>query len=880
MLTLISMLFTIETNPVGGQSAAEVWQSLRRLNTTGTVLHTTAHPDDEDGALLTWLSRGQGIRTGLFSLTRGEGGANLIGPELFDALGILRTEEQLVTAQHYDVDLFFGKTVDFGYSKRLDESIEKWGHHLLLEDTVRIIRTYRPQVIIARFAGNSSDGHGHHQASGVVTREAFSIAADPTQFPEQIRAGLHPWQAQKLYTTRSRWRRNNDTEPPDLLRIDTGEYDSLLGYSYHEISRRGLSYQRSQGAGQRQASRGSWFSSLQLVDTILPADKLEKGPFDGIDTTIMGMSRFTEQNVDLNVMLVKLQRSVEDALVTCSHRQPWASLPYLAAGLRQTRELIETIGAKELQKFNKNHLYFLLKNKEQEFMHAANKALGISMEVLVDPPLAEEGTPSFFRSSETFNVAIPGQVFTLTTKIVNPSPLNIELVQSTLHTPKNWGVRNLRQNLVVLGHNGEATAHFEVRVPEDVDYSQPYWSRQSEYHDDVYMVDQPKFAHLPFQPPEVLGVLAYRVEGSEFKMTQPAQTVRMIQPWGERRRLLAVAPALSLTVSPSIGVIPVTTEQQITVQVEVLNNVKDIAKGKIHLQTPKSWVVTPNEQPLHFTHEGEIQTFPFQISIPMNLEVGVNHTVQAMAEYNGQQYTEGYQIIDHRDLEPRHLYRPASMELRTIDVKVKPSLKLGYIMGVGDKVPQALEQLGIKVQILGNEDLAFSDLSLFDTIVVGIRAYAVRVDLKAYNRRLLDYVHQGGNLIVQYQTPEFDAAPYGPYPYKMGRRPEEVSEEDAKVTILEPDHPMFKSPNQITPSDFDGWVEERGSKFLAEWDSRYKPLLSCNDKDQEPQSGGLLVAHYGAGIYTYAAYAFYRQLPAGISGAYRLFSNLISSGGN
>ena len=220
------------------------------------------------------------------------------------------------------------------------------------------------------------------------------------------------------------------------------------------------------------------------------------------------------------------------------------------------------------------------------------------------------------------------------------------------------------------------------------------------------------------------------------------------------------------------------------------------------------------------------------------------------------------------------------MELRTIDVKVKPSLKLGYIMGVGDKVPQALEQLGIKIQILGNEDLAFSDLSLFDTIVVGIRAYAVRVDLKAYNRRLLDYVHQGGNLIVQYQTPEFDAAPYGPYPYKMGRRPEEVSEEDAKVTILEPDHPMFTSPNQITPSDFDGWVEERGSKFLAEWDSRYKPLLSCNDKDQEPQSGGLLVAHYGAGIYTYAAYAFYRQLPAGVSGAYRLFSNLISSGGN
>jgi len=880
MLALISIFFTVAINPVRGQSAAGVWQSLKRLNTTATVLHTTAHPDDEDGALLTWLSRGQGIRTGLFSLTRGEGGANLIGPELFDALGILRTEEQLATVRYYDVDLFFGRTVDFGYSKRLDESIAKWDRHLLLEDTVRIIRTYRPEVIIARFAGNSGDGHGHHQTSGVITREAFGIAADPSQFPEQIRTGLQPWQAKKLYTTRSRWR-SNDTEPANLLRIDTGAYDPLLGQSYYEIARKGLSYQRSQGAGQRQASRGSWFSSLQLVDTILDKDKLEKSPFDGIDTTIVGMSRFTEQNVDLNTMLTKLQRSIEDALATCSHRQPWVVLPYLAEGLKQTRELVTTLETAELQEFNKDHLYFLLKNKEQEFMDAANKALGLSIEVLVDPPSTEDDAPSFFRSPETFNVAIPGQIFTLTTKVVNPSPLRIEPIQTTLHTPKHWGVRVLRQDLSALSHNGETETRFEVHVPEESSYSRPYWSRQSEYYDDVYTVNQPEFAHLPFSPPEVVGMLAYRIEGVEFKITQPAQTVQMIPPGGERRRLLTVAPALSLTVSPSIGVISVETGQQIfTVRVEVLNNVKGIAEGKVRLQIPKNWIVTPNEHHLRFTHEGEIQTFPFQVSISPNLEVDVNYTVQAIAEHNEKQYTEGYQVIDHRDLEPRYLYRPASMELHTIGVKVKQDLKVGYIMGVGDKVPQALEQLGIKVQMLGNEDLASGDLSSFNTIVVGIRAYAVRADLKAYNRRLLDYVHHGGNLIVQYQTPEFDAAPYGPYPYKMGRRPEEVSEEDAEVTILEPDHPMLKSPNQITSSDFNGWVEERGSKFMTEWDSGYKPLLFCHDKDQEPQNGGLLVASYGAGVYTYTAYAFYRQLPAGVSGAYRLFSNLISSGNN
>ena len=878
MLTFISTLFTITMNSVEGQNAAGVWQSLKRLNTTATVLHTTAHPDDEDGALLTWLSRDQGIRTGLFSLTRGEGGANLIGPELFDALGILRTEELLVAARYYDVDLFFGKTVDFGYSKRLDESIEKWDHRLLLEDTVRLIRTYRPEVIIAKYAGNSGDGHGQHQTSGVITREAFGMAADPTQFPEQIRTGLQPWQAKKLYTARSRWR-NSDTEPPNLLRIDTGAYNPLLGHSYHEIARKGLSYQRSQGAGKRQASRGSWFSSLQLVDTVLPEDKLEKNPFDGIDTTIMGMSRFTEQNADLNAMLIKLQRSIEDALTACSHRQPWVVLPYLAEGLRQTRELVETVNVTELQEFNKNHLYFLLKNKVQEFRDAANKALGLSIEVLVDPPPAEDGVSSFSRSSETFNVAIPGQVFTLTTKVVNPSPLRIEPIQATLHVPKHWVVRVLQQDLSALSHNDEVQARFEVRVPEEANYSRPYWSRQSEYHDDVYTVDRPEFTHLPFQPPEVVGMLTYRIEGVEFKISQPAQTVQMIQPWGERRRLLMVAPALSLTVSPSIGVILVETGQQtFTARAEVLNNVKGITEGKVHLQIPENWTVTPNEHHLHFTHEGEIQTFPFQISVPQNLGADVNYTVRAVAEYNGKQYTEGYQVIDHQDLEPRYLYRPASMELHTVDVKVEPGLKVGYIMGVGDKVPQALEQIGIKVQMLGSEDLASGDLGLFNTIIIGIRAYAVRTDLKAYNRRLLDYVRHGGNLVVQYQTPEFDAAPYGPYPYKMGRRPEEVSEEDAEVTILEPDHPMLKSPNQITSSDFNGWVEERGSKFMTEWDSGYKPLLFCHDKDQEPQNGGLLVADYGAGVYTYTAYAFYRQLPAGVSGAYRLFSNLISFG--
>ena len=709
MLTLISTLLTLTVSAVEDRNAAAVWQSLKRLSTTATVLHTTAHPDDEDGPLLTWLSRGQGIRTGLFSLTRGEGGANLIGPELFDALGILRTEEQLATAQYYDVDLFFGQTVDFGYSKQLDESLEKWDRQLLLADTVRLIRTYRPNVIIARFTGDSGDGHGHHQASGLITRQAFSLAADPSQFPEQIGAGLQPWQAQKLYISRSRWR-NNDTEPSNLLRIDTGKYDPLLGRSYYEIARQGLSYQRSQGAGQRQASKGSWFSSLQLIETVLPHNKLEKHPLDDIDTTIIGMSCFTEGDSNLNAMLIELQRAVDEALSVSSFREPWVTMPYLAKGLRLTRELIQRLDMADLEEFNNSQLYFLLKNKEQEFMDAANKALGLSIEVIVDPPPTEDDTPSFFRSAETFKVAIPGQVFTLTTKVVNPSPLQIKLMQADLQVPKNWTVRSLQSNLTPLSHNGEAQARFEIQVPEEASYSRPYWSRQSEYHDDVYRLDQPEFAHLPFQPPQVVGILAYQAEGVEFEVTQPAQTVQMIQPWGENRRLLTVAPALSLTISPSIGVVPIKPgEQTFTTRVEILNNGAGMTAGKVHLQIPETWTITPSQHLFRFTYEGQIQNFSFQITPAQNLEVNAAYRVQAIAEHQGKHYSEGYQVIDHHDLEPRYLYRTASMQLHTIDVKVEANLKVGYIMGVGDQVPQALEQIGVKVQMLGSQELAVGD---------------------------------------------------------------------------------------------------------------------------------------------------------------------------
>ena len=867
----------------GATNASEAWRALQRLQTTATVLHTVAHPDDENGALLTWLSRARGVRTGLYSTTRGEGGANLIGPELFDALGIVRTEEHLAAVRYYGIDLFFSSAVDFGYSKRLDETLEKWDYQMLLEDMVRLIRLYRPDVVISRFQGNRQDGHGHHQASGVVTLEAFRAAGDATRFPEHLAAGLQPWQPKKLYISRSRWRRSStETADTPVLKIDTGEYNALLGLSYAQMARQGLSFQRSQGAGQTRASKGSAVAELRLVDTTLTAEKgiPEESLFDGIDTTITGMAKLANTSA-LDAEFTQLQESVDAAIRDYDARYPWTVVPHLASGLKMARGLIESVQRIDLDDNTRSHLLFLLRNKEQEFMTAANAALGLSLEVLVQPTTET-------RSSETFNVAIPGQKFSIGMRMVNPTPIAAELVNASLHTPEGWVANRSQKDsdsegIIPIQTNEPISIVFEVQVAQSADYTQPYWTRASEYHDAVYTLKRPEFRFLPFASPEVNGVVTYRVDEVDFTLTQPAQTVSINRPWGERRRLLMVAPAISLSVSPRIGVIPISEpdvasgKTTFTATVEMLNNVKGEAEGTLSLKLPDGWQSSPEDAPFAFTHEGASKTFAFQVSA-RDVEAGTDYTIQAVAKYDGEEYTTGYQAIDHPDLEPRHLYHPAVMTLRSIPLKVPSNLSVGYIMGVGDRVPEALQQIGIDVEMLDREELRTGDLNRFGTILVGIRAYAVRRDLVAYNSRLLDYVHKGGNLIIQYQTPEFDAAPFGPYPYTMGRRPEEVSEEDSQVTILMPDNPIFQHPNQITAADFDGWVEERGSKFLTEWDANYQALLTCNDREQEPQHGGFLTAKYGQGTYTYAAYAFYRQLPAGVAGAYRLFINMLTLG--
>jgi LmbE family N-acetylglucosaminyl deacetylase len=848
------------------RGAAAAWQALLRLRSTVTVLHTTAHPDDEDAALLTWLARGQGVRTGLLTLNRGEGGANLIGPELYDGLGVMRTEELLAADRYYGIDRqMFTRVVDFGFSKRLDETIEHWGRETVLDDVVHAIRLYRPDIVVSRFHGKARDGHGNHQAAGLLSAEALKLAADPTAFPAHFKAGLAPWRVRKFYQSV----RGNE---PSTLTIDVGQYDPLLGRSYREVAMEGYGLHRSQSVGQARPAAGTATTAVALVETSFPRSGAEQSLFEGLDGTLRGLAALAP-GVGIEADLGQVEEAVTVAIERFDARRTWTIAPLLVAGARHTRRVIARVEAASLAAPAKDELLFRLRNKEREFNEALNLTLGLALEVVVEPdtpPRSSFMTPP----RQTFAVAIPGQEFKLSATVVCRGTALPVSGRLELEAPAGWQVSTGTEAVALPGVNRPLRHNFTVRVADNAPATRPYWSRDSELRDHVYRLDRPEMRHLPFAPPELSGIYRYQIEDQTFTFSQPALTSFVKAPFGEQRRLVSVAPALNVAMTPRVGVAVPGQASSTNVVVTVSSNVKGPATGLVRLKLPEGWRAEPASHEFTAAHEGETSSFNFRVLMP-NVAPGASYRIEAVATYAGRDYREGYQVISHRDLEPRHLYRAAVMEIKGVEVKVPAGLHVGYVMGVGDLIPEALQQIGVKVSLLGANDLAGGELDQYDTILIGIRASAVRPDLKAWNRRLLEYVERGGNLIWQYQTPEFDEIAYGPYPYKMGRNPEEVSEEESVVRILDPANPVFKAPNVITAADFDGWVEERGSKWWGEWDPRYKPLLECHDRGQAPQQGGMMQARYGKGTFTYAGYAFYRQLPAGVPGAYRLFVNLI-----
>jgi LmbE family N-acetylglucosaminyl deacetylase len=850
------------------RGAVGTWQRLLKLQTTASAMHTTAHPDDEHGGVLAQLSRGQGARVALLTLNRGESGDNAIGSELFDAVGLIRTEELLMAGRYYGLDRqYFTTVIDYGFSKRLEEALEKWGRENVLRDVVRIIRIDRPLVLIARFQGNERDGHGNHQAAGLITQQAYAAAGDPTRFPEQISEGLRPWQPSKLYMGGVR-------EDEDwTLRTDTGEYSPWLGDSYQTFSRVGLSFQRSQNGGRLNAQPGPSVSYYKRLAASVDAPARERTFFDGIDTSIPGLFRAIRRPAPsaAAALLSAIDAEVRAAVAAFSMQNPSASVPALARGLAATRTAIDQLRAEP-------DALFVLQVKEQQFMEAINTALGIELQAIAQPAGVPEATGPMaaFLPPPTLGPVVPGQRIEVRVALTNRGTTDIDPTDVQLVAAADWRIQSSGAAAARLGFNQTARRSFAVTVPDAAPFTRPYFERAS-IAEPRYTIRDRSQIYRPAAEPAVTARARYEVAGVSVDVHSIVRRREPRLPYGDELRELMVVPAIAVNVSPRIAIVPLAAAaKQVEIRVELLNNIEKGGGGRLALQLPAGWTSAPAGIDFTFARQGERSAHRFIVSMP-SLE-NRDYRIEAAASVAGRQYTEGYDAIEHRDLETRYLYHPAATQVRGIDVEVAPNLKVGYVMGIGDDVPSGIAQLGASVTLLGEQELATGDLRRYDAIMTGTRAYAVREDLKTYNRRLLDYVKDGGNLIVLYNTQEFVPTTYAPYPAQLPQRAEEVSEEDSPVDILASSDRVFNVPNRITKADFDGWMEQRGSKFFTEWDPAYTPMISTHDQGQEPQKGGWVSATYGKGHYTYFAYAFHRQLPFGVPGAYRLLANLLSLG--
>lgn len=854
-------------------------EAIRKLGTIASILHTGAHPDDEDSGLLAYMARGRQARTAYMSLTRGDGGQNLIGPELYEAMGVIRTEELLAARSIDGAQQFFSRAFDFGFSKSREEALTKWSQEELLRDMVRVIRTFRPLVIIPTFTGTSSDGHGQHQASGYLTPIAYRDAADPKRFPEQIAEGLKPWKAKKLFIRSGGFQqpRTEASNEKGVISINTGEFDSLFGRSYYEMAMQGRSLHRSQDQGAIEL-KGARYSFYKVADSSVGSGENEKDIFDGIDVSLTGIADFAGQAAPkLKKDLAEVQKAAEEAKEKFNPFHNANLSPIIAKGLKKLREsraALASLGLSESEFYDTD---FLLKQKEADFIDALAKAEGIVIDCLADDEIVTPG--------QTFNLSVSvygnldlakaeSKGLTKNIYLINYAGTNLSV---EVAAPKDWIVQRDAKGFLINNDDRFAKQNnFKITVAKDAEPTQSYWLKNPR-KGDMFVPGSGGTGVEPQAPQPVIAKVEMEIEGQKITLYKEAQFRYADKALGEIRRDLKVAPAVAVNVTPNLLVFPLSkssVEREVTVA--VMSNAKGGSKGSVILDVPKAWTLTPAQADFDLKREGERATFSFKIKATPN-SAESEKLISAVAKVDGNEYKLGYQVVAYPHIEPRLITRNATIRAQELDVKIAANLKVGFIEGAGDDFANALSRLGVKVQTIDATELATGNLSRYDTIVTGIRVYEVRPDVVANNSRLLEYVKNGGTLIVQYNKNEYARGNFAPYPIKMPEQGfERVTDETAQVTILEPTHPLFNLPNKITEKDFAGWGQERGAYFLTEWDAHFKPLMACHDPGEQDKKGGEVIAEYGRGLYVYTAYAWFRQLPNGVPGAYRLIANLVS----
>ncbi|MBV8629520.1 MAG: PIG-L family deacetylase [Silvibacterium sp.] len=881
-------------------------QTLKKLHTWASLMMIVAHPDDEDGGMLTLESRGYGARTAILTLTRGEGGQNAMSSETYDALGLIRTNELLLADQYSGTEQFFSRVADYGFSKTIDEAHEKWGRDRVLYDVVRAVRLYRPLVITSVFTGNITDGHGHHQVSGEAAQLAFNMAGDPTIFPDQIAQGLRPWSPLKVYARNpffpatskgifdyatNKWSpvrfydyvagQWNTTVPATDIDIHEGDFDPILGQSYIQMAREGWSQQKSQNGGGNIPLRGPFNVGYHRYGSRVPGNGPENSYFDGIDTSLPGIATLAHGDTAfLTTALKDIDQRVMTATFGYLPSNPEKIAPELVTGYKKTRGLIDAVNASALSAEDKANVVYELQIKLTQFNTALAEALGLRVNAVVIPRTADKPAALGLFADDTQTTVTPGSEIDVRLHVASAQPWTaggaLRLTRTWLESSgaRQWKAERLGTPGMDTPSSNAGDAIYRVTVPHDAPYTRPYFTRPDP-EQPYYDISDSSLLNQPLAPYPLAGWAEFNYDGVPIRLGQVVQTVHREHGFGSLYQPLAVVPEISVNLALHAGIVPLGSAS-FPLTVSIRNSQQSAADGTLRLDLPAGWTSDPPARSFHL-RPNDSATASFTIR-PASL-ASESYTIKASAQSGNQLFSEGFQSVGYPGLRPYYLYSPATYRARGVDVKIAPDLNVGYVMGTGDDVPLALEQMGIHPHLLTSSELASDDLSSYNTILIGIRAYSNRPDLIAHNRRLLDYVNDGGNLVVQYQSGDFDN--YGPYPYTLirsGRIPERVVDENAPITLAA--NPLFDWPNHITAADFDGWVEERGHSFLEWWDSRYTAPTETHDPGQDPQHGGLLIAHYGKGTYTYVAFALYRQFPEAVPGAYRILANLVSLGKN
>ncbi len=814
---LIIVLFLFLGHPLRAQqgeilNAGELETALEKLNVLGSVLYVGAHPDDENTAVLAYFSKGRKCRTAYLSLTRGDGGQNLIGPEKGAEIGIIRTQELLSARRIDGAEQFFTRAIDFGYTKTAAETFEFWGKEDALADMVWVIRKFRPDVIITRFTADNSGGHGHHTASAILLNEAFTAAADPGRFPEQLKE-VQPWRTERLFW--NSWR-PGQPEAVNLPRIDTGEFNPPLGKSYSEMAAESRSQHKSQGFGSA-GRRGNQFEYFQL----LAGSPAATDVFEGIDTS---WNRVPGGQ--------KVGAALAHVLGSIDLRHPSKALPALLAVYAELGKLDDTRW---------------VPLKKRELLRVIQSCAGLWMEAVADD----------------FSAA-PGDDVKISAAVINRSDFPL-----TLHS---MGIPGLADDTVVdrpLENGVPWTSEKKVGLPKGFPISQPFWLRDPPGKG-LFAIKQQDLVGPAENPPSIQAKIIVTAGGELLEFLVPVVFRWTDRVAGELYRPFEVRPRATIKLEDKVliftGNIPKKIKVRITSQ-------SPHVTGELRLKGTDKWRITPPAFPFSLAGKYEEKEFVFEVSPPASADEA---ELAADAVVGGETLDRDLVDIAYPHIK-RQVYFPAS-RVKVVKLNVKTAgSKIGYIMGAGDEVAEGLRSLGYNVVLLDDEMLENAELSQFDAIVTGIRAYNTRERLKVDQPRLLRYVETGGTLVVQYNVSRGLLTPaIGPFPLTIGQ--DRVSVETAPVTFLEPGHPLLNFPNKISQEDFEGWVQERGLYFASQWDGKYQAVISCHDPGEADLKGGLLFARHGKGVFIYTGYAWFRQLPEGVPGAYRLMANLVSAG--